>query len=369
MELHKKEKIPLYFKNLNEDENILIGNGLLDNNKNNYKFSNQKTSQQTNYKYSSKDFTFYDKTNPDSLYKGREVNQDSCYILMEYRQTIKKFIIYPANKWVNFKKSFNYKYENLNIQMPQKKDPSTSANDKKKIEQNDILNAIELKIKQKKKESAEINKLFKCDIYSKIKSEAGKKRSTTQKISKRVIKNNEENNEENLDEENLDFDFDEDSHSSEKDPNLDDSDESIKEENSVNKNKKEENTNNKQKEEDSLEDEDYNFEDSYSSEVDEKKMDKDDELFGHLNPSKSNSLDKNSDLLNKKRERSEKGNNDLKVSLINLLAKNNRMTYEEIFEGLNKEYSPNVIQENIDGLLNECTNKYTDKGETYYFRK
>ena len=366
MESHKKEKIPIYFNNLSDDENILIGNGTFNNNRNNYKFSNQKT-QSTNQKRPIKEFTLVNKTNPDSLYKGREFTQDSCYILMEYKQNSKKFVIYPANKWVNFKKSFNYK---IDIQTPPKKDPSTSI-DKKKFEQNEQLEAIESNIKKKKKEKAELNKLFKFSEYSKIKSDTGKKKSGKQKISNRNIKNNEENNDENLDEEKGNYDFDEDSHSSEKSPNLDDSDEPEKEEISENKNKKEENTENKQKEE-SLEDEDFEFEDSYSSEVDEKKMEKDDELFGHLNNNKNNSFDvKNSDLLNKKRERNEKGNYDLiKESIINLFAKKNRMTYEEIFEGLMKEYKSEVIQEHIDDLLNNCTRKYVDdKGETYYFWK
>ena len=132
METQKKEKlgkgekdifsIPISF---NSSKDLYIGKGSLRPDKTCFKFSTPKPpTQPTLSRYNLKEFKLInkDKSKKNIYYKGRETSQDSYYILMKYNSDKNSLNICPANKWVSFVQSFNYKEENIEEKEKKKKE-------------------------------------------------------------------------------------------------------------------------------------------------------------------------------------------------------------------------------------------------------
>ena len=335
---------------------LYIGKGSLKNDKSNYKFTSQKPSDKnigSTLKYNNlKEFTLVnkDKSKKNIIYKGREAPQDSCYILMKYNSDHRCMQLYKANKWINFVQSFNYAEE--------------SREDKEA---------------KKKNELKEKNKIFKSifnfDHMAEMTRDKKAKKSTRKK--KDILANNNEEDED-FDENNKEkdysdedgmpkkgkkkneYEFEEDSHSSEDDPNLaDDSYESeIERKKEEERLREEEKKNQKNKENDKNESEEEEFEEDDRSFNDQPSdVDENDDNF----------LD---DLLTQKRKREKNSlEENMKEELDNLLRKNNRMKYEEIFGELIKKFKGEQVEQYIEKLLDENTEKFHEKGQIYYFIK
>ena len=359
MDDSKKEKdiisIPISFKS---SKDLYIGKGSLkNNNKSSFKFANPKTqTTNTSSKYYIKEFILInkDKSKKDIFYKGREAPQDSNYILMKYNSDIRSIQICPANKWMNFIQSFNYKEEKIEKKEDQKK-------------------------KEMKEKYKNFKDIFNFEYFEEMKKDNKQKKNTRKKKTLLPSSNDEDiedddNNKDDDDDDSLTkkkkkknkYDYDEDSHSSENSLGLkEDSYESelerkkeeklIKEEEEKRK-KEEEKKREREREEDNQSDDDDsddNFED-VASDVDENEDNN--ELFNNF-------------LLNKKRDREKCPYENMKEELANLFRKKNKRTYEEIVLELVKKFNKELVEQYIEKLLDENTSKFIEGKESYYFLK
>ena len=348
MESSKKEKdtssIPILF---NDSKDLYIGKGSLKYSKNSFKFLNTKPPQQkqgtssASSKYSIKEFTIIskdkDKSKKTIAYKGREAPQDSTYILMKFNSD--SIQMCPANKWINFVQSLNYLEEKI-------------EDKEKKIEDKEDKRKKEIK-----EHNSILKQFFNFDFIDEMREDQKPKRKTRKK--KGLLDNNkdEDLSEDDKKKKKKDkFNYEEDSHSSEKDPNLKDqsSDSELEKLNEEKEEKKKEEDKDKEKDDsDDLFDEDDKGLERAASEVDENESDKE-----FIN-----------DLLNNKRKREKYPDDNMKEELDNLLRKKGKMTYEEIYEDLIKKFKPDIVQQYIEQLLDEYTKKYNDGKETFYFLK
>ena len=360
MDDSKKEKdiisIPISFKS---SKDLYIGKGSLKNNiKSSFKFANPKTqTTNTSSKYYIKEFILInkDKSKKDIFYKGREAPQDSNYILMKYNSDIRSIQICPANKWMNFIQSFNYKEEKIEKKEDQKK-------------------------KEMKEKYKNFKDIFNFEYFEEMKKDNKQKKNTRKKKTLLPSSNDEdiEDDDNNKDDDDDDdsltkkkkkknkYDYDEDSHSSENSLGLkEDSYESelerkkeeklIKEEEEKRK-KEEEKKREREREEDNQSDDDDsddNFED-VASDVDENEDNN--ELFNNF-------------LLNKKRDREKCPYENMKEELANLFRKKNKRTYDEIAIELIKKFNKELVEQYIEKLLDENTSKFIEGKESYYFLK
>ena len=347
MEGTKKDiiSIPLYFKSYKD---LYIGKGSIKTGKSNFKFTTPKTI--SSIKYNIKEFQLInkDKSKSNIVYNGREAPQDSCYVLMKYSPENHCIQMCTANKWVNFTQSFNYKEQKFDDIEKRKKE-------------------------EKKEQNKNMKYLFNFDYYDEMHQEKPKKKTRKKKTLMPTENEDDIDNDNDNDDEvkpkkkkKNKFDFDEDSHSSENSLELkEDSYESenerikeeerrLREEEEEKKRKEEEKKKEKEKEnfsDDEDDDEDKSFENA-PSDVDENEVNNN-EFF---------------DLLSKKRKR-DKYPDELLDELKNLLRKKNKRTYEEIINELIKKFKGEIIENYIDKLLDENTNKFIEGGETYYFLK
>ena len=360
MEAQNKEKlekdiisIPIYFKSYKDS---YVGKGSLKPDKTSFKFAPPKTSDQPiSSRYNLKEFKLInkDKSKKNIYYKGREISQDSFYILMKYNSDNRSINICPANKWINFTQTFNYKEENIEEKEKNKKE-------------------------KKKEEYKSLKQFFNFDYIGEMNPELKPKKPKRKK--KTLLPNEKEDDDDDEKEKDYDdddsgpkkkkrkkniYDFEEDSHSSELSLGLDeDSYESEKERRKEEKKKFEEEEKRK-KEEEKKKEKDKNL--SYDEDDDD-----DDKSFDDL-PSEVEEENEENDKflkqLGNKRKRDKNPYDNMTEELNNLLMKKNQRTYEEIVLELNKKFKKELVQENIDNLLDENTNKFIEGGETYYFKK
>ena len=122
--------IPIYFSNTSpSSRNILIGKVQLKEEKNTFKVIPKPNPVQ-----GIREFTLKNEENQYLQYTGRETVQDSNYILMKYNSKDNEIIMYPANKWVNFFRSFKLKENKENLdQKAKEKEKKEQLKKKKKI--------------------------------------------------------------------------------------------------------------------------------------------------------------------------------------------------------------------------------------------
>lgn len=343
------KRIPIYFIEPKKTD-VLIGKKMSNIDITEFKFNETSNSS---YNKSSKEFVkeyvFSHKKNPKLLLKGRENAQDSKYILMEYKPKQQKIEIMPANRWVNLMKTFEYRVE---------------KNDKNEKEKS-TLDINEEKRKNRLKNLNELQKMLFNKGY--IKKNKNTRRGPKKKINSSDDKNDNEDGFAVFGENG----FKEDSHSSEKSLELEeqeksDYDEKNKEIFGIKENTKakEENiTPKKNYSDDNDENENENdCLESYSSE-EEQLTENDNALFENLQNMKSPKAKRN--------EEQSLKNSELADSLVNLLGKVSRMTYQDIFGNLLKQYPTEILENELDKLLDLKAGHFCEdhNGETYYFLK
>lgn len=337
--------IPLTFNS----KELYVGKGTLKGDKSNYKFTSLKPPEKTttSQKYNIKEFNIInkDKAKKDIIYKGRETPQDSCYILMKYNSEHHCMQLYKANKWINFIQTFNFK--------------------DKKIED------IEGKKKEEQKAKNKIIKdYFNFEHSAEMLKDKNERKNTRKK--KDILANNKPGDD--LDDENFSddgkkkkrnkYEFKEDSHSSENDPEL--ADDSYEEE----KKRRKEEEKLREEEEKRIEMEKEKLKNEKNDDNNESDMDDFDDDSFNEQPSDINDDDDNDilDLLNKKRKREKNDlEENMKEELNNLLIKNNRMTYDEIFGNLVKKFDGGQVDQYIGKILDENTEKFRENDQIYYF--
>jgi len=340
--------IPLTFNS----KELYIGKGSLKGDKSNYKFMSLKAPEKpatTSQKYSIKEFNIVnkDKAKKDIFYKGRETPQDSCYILMKYNFEHHCMQLYKANKWINFIQTFNYKDKRIEDIEGKKKEEQKAKNKIIKDYFNFEYSGDMLKEKNERK-----NTRKKKDILANNKPGDDGGEDYGEDFSDGEGRKKKKNK----------FEFEEDSHSSEDDPNL--ADDSYEEE------KK------RRKEEEKLREEEKRIEMEKEKQKNEKDdnnesdfdFDDDDSLNEQPSEIDDDNDDKFLDLLNKKRKREKNEvEENIREELNNMLIKNNRMTYDEIVANLIKHFTEGQVHLYIDKILDENTQKYIEKDNIYYF--
>ncbi len=333
--------IPIYFKS---SEDLYIGKCSTKLDKTSFKFSNPKSQNQTNtnLKYSQKEFFILnrDKAKQKIFYKGSKFPQDSNYILMKYNSETHSIQMCPSNEWINFIQAFNRQQENI-------KD-------------------IEDKNKEKIKEiNKNIKEFFNFEHFSEMKQSDNPKRKTRKK--KTLLPSEKEDLDDDLSDrggkkKKNKYEFEEDSHSSENNIEFEeleeDENEKRRKEEEEMKKLKEEEAKRKQKEKNEIEEDEEDEDDDFKnmpSDVDENE--------------EENSILKNFELLNKKRNREKMPDEDMKEELINLFRKKSKMTYEEIIEELSKKFPKESVGKYSEKLISENTKKFTEGKTINYFLK
>ena len=352
MDDSKKDKeklsIPIYFKS---SKDLYIGKGSFKNNKSSFKFTNVEppTTTNTSSKYYVKEFALIsrDKLKKDIIYKGREAPQDSNYILMKYNSDNRSLQICPANKWINFFQSFNYNQEKKEDKELQKK-------------------------KEMKEKYKNFKEIFNFDYIDDMKKDKKEKKNTRKKKTLLPTSNDEDEDDDSLSKKKKkNYDFKDDSHSSElsldlKEDSFESEEERRKEEKKMReeeekRKKEEEKRKIKEKEKNQSDKDEFDEYDDYDdksfedvpSDVDENEEDNN-EIF---------------DFLSKKRNREKYPYDNMKEELVNLLRKKNKRTYEEIMIELIKKFNKELVEQYIEQLLDENTSKFFEGNESYYFLK
>ena len=336
------ESIPIYFYSASKsNKDVLIGKVQLKEDKNTFKVIPKPNPVQ-----GIKEYTLKNEENQYLQYTGRETVQDSNYILMKFNTKDNEFIMYPANKWVNFFRSFKLKENKENLDQ--------KAKEKEKKEQ----------LKRKKK-MLDSHFNFNTEIY-----EEDKKKQKRQKRPG-LMSNNEETDifKPEPAQKKILKEFKEDSHSSENDIDLaDDSYESEEErkkkEDKKRKEEEEERKKKEKKEDKKEENEEEEEEEDEDKDINADVEDEDDDLF-------LKQYDSYANLIGKKRERENNPSYDMEEKLENILRKKSKMTEDEIISELSKEFKKDVIEKYFETILDKITNNFIEKDEekNYYLKK
>lgn len=328
-----KESIPIYFSNQMPNKVLIIGKTHLPSEKSKFKVTTKPTQMQ-----GVKEFNLLNDSNKNLFYSGRENKQDSNYILMKCNSDGTEIRMYTANNWVNFFKC---------VKKTEKKEDEKI--DKEKI------------IKEKKKERNNKAKNY-FNFHLEVKTEEVKKRGRAKKAG--LLDRNKEEDLEivNKKKKYLD-DFKEDSHSSENDLDLKESDSEDIFKTEDNKKEKEKEKlkekDEKKIKEDKNEEEEEEDEDDFDNDSSLNDIEKFESKYGNID-----------NLIGNKREREKTKKDEMEEELENLLRKKNRMTYDEIIDDLRKKFTNKEIETFTEDLLNEITSNFIgDNGEQYYFLK
>ncbi len=259
---------------------------------------------------------------------------------MEYNPKMKRMEIMPANKWVNFMKSF-------------------------RVKNNDNYEEIERKKDKKKDEIREIQKMVK--LSTALASNKGKGRKGQKKKKGNILGKNKEDDDSEDEEINNSkskrkkIEFKEDSHSSEVDPSLEEIEEDDIWGDKEDKKKKEEDNKGKNNEGEKSKDESKGHK-LIGLDEDGEEDEDDDDCFDGI--SSDENID--NDFYPLKPQNEQRMADALNI----LLSKKDRMTFDEILKGLCNDFDQSIVEEKIDILLDENTSHFIDKdGVIYYFKK